>query len=241
MSCLSKQQIIKYLENSLPLKDKGELEDHLQSCPLCRSATNGFVDHYNFSSDHELDQLEQTLFSSHNSVRPHRSLGNLAAAVILILLTSFAIFNYWNSSIEERLYAAYYTPFTVDDIMRGEISDEQHSSELKQALQYYNHRDFEESLPHFTAHLEDFPEHDHAKFLLGLTLLELGQPEQAIDQLNTVRINNPYYYEDATWYLMLGYLRAGKHEMSKALLEDLLQVKNGYYHEAVIELKKKLN
>ena len=74
-----------------------------------------------------------------------------------------------------------------------------------------------------------------ATFYAGVSNLEIGNTEKAIDLLSTVRMNSPTYYEDATWYLLLANLKLKNIEEVKTLSKELKSQRYDERVEKVLE------
>lgn len=81
--------------------------------------------------------------------------------------------------------------------------------------------EYADAINSLESHLAGYPEHTDAWFLLGLCCLETGQEERAIQIMDEVRINDPFYYPDATWYMGLACLKNDDMDRARLLMAEL--------------------
>lgn len=245
--CLSVDQIQNYLAKKLDSKNRQEVENHLLDCELCAAAVEGFAESYDFETDKELEQLASQ-FSTTEATReaPVKTLPNhyrwinriAAAAVILIL--PLAGWMYWNAQAKERLFSQYFQSYESDYLsLRGEGAETPNPM-LQKAMEIYQQKEYLESIPLFDSYLEQVPENTIAAFHAGMASLEAGQTSKAIQYFEIVRLNDPSYYEDASWYLALAYLDMDRVEEANGVLEDLATREDGFYFTKVKALQKSL-
>ena len=248
--CLTPTQIKAYLEGQLSEEERYAVEHHLTDCELCSAAIEGYAQSYNFETDTELDELaghfstEQAQAAEEAQIRPlersYRGLNRIAAAVLLLALP-LAGWLYWNAQANERLYSQYFEAYSSDYLALRSEADKTPNPMLKSAMEVYQKQDYTQSLALLEMYLEKDPENTIAVFHAGVASLEEGQIRKAIQYLERVRFNDERYYEDASWYLTLAYLKAGQKTKVHAVLEDLLKLPKGYYYDRATALKNKLN
>jgi len=248
-SCLTELQVKNYLNQTLSDKKRFEIEDHLLDCPFCADAVEGFSDHYDFEKNSNLEKLdthfeeklkkEEALIKPLNA--PKRFSINRIAAAILFLLLPLAGWMYWNSNIDQNLYASYMPENAAPSAtMRSGEEMSTLKMPVVQAKKLFEEKRYEASLLASEEVLEKIPHHPLATYYAGLSALESGHPELARHYLSGLRINEPDFYEDATWYLALTEVKAGDKAAAKVLLEELMKMPQGIYFEQVQELYEKL-
>ena len=132
------------------------------------------------------------------------------AAIIAIV---FSLNIYQDNRRMDKLFETYYTPLEYDSqlMSRGE---ETISPELASAMESYQKEDYATALQKFEA-IPDVEEN----YLIykAICLLETEQTEDAITLLEQLVANGEgtEYYQQACWYLALGYLL--NHEDDKAI------------------------
>lgn len=248
-NCLSETQIKNYQNQTLSNKERLEVEDHLLDCPFCADAVEGLSEHYDFEKDNSLEKLdrhfeeklkqEEALIKPLNA--PKRFSINRIAAAILFLLVPLAGWMYWNSNADQNLYASYMPEnASPSATMRSGEGISALEMPVVQVKKLFEEKRFEASLQASEAVLEQIPQHPLATYYAGLSALESGHSELARHYLSGLRINEPDFYEDATWYLALTEIKAGDKAAAKKLLEELMKKPQGIYFEQVEELYGKL-
>ncbi len=248
-SCLTETQIKNYISEMLPDKERFGVEDHLLDCPFCADAVEGLSDHYDFEKDSSLEKLdthfeeklrrEEALIKPLNAPRLFSI--NRIAAGILFLLLPLAGWMYWTSNVDQNLYASYMPENAAPSAtMRSGGGVVALEMPVVQAKKLFAEKRFEASLLACEEVLEKNPQHPLATYYAGLSALESGHSELARHYLSGLRINEPDFYEDATWYLALTEVKAGEKAAAKVLLEELMKLPQGIYFEEVGDLYKRL-
>ncbi|MEP2026627.1 MAG: tetratricopeptide repeat protein [Reichenbachiella sp.] len=140
-----------------------------------------------------------------------------AAAIALVLGSTFVLLNQSNSLSNEELFGKYYEPYPADNNLRG-ISDE------NQAMLLYKNKKYSEATSAFTQLTELNPENEKYRLFLGICYLQQDLITQSINQFklisgstsNTIKNNSD-------WYLALAYFKAGQSSKAK---EVLIEIKN---------------
>ena len=132
------------------------------------------------------------------------------AAIIAIV---FSLNIYQDNRRMDKLFETYYTPLEYDSqlMTRGE---ETISPELKSAMESYQKKDYATALQKFEA----IPNVDENYLIYkAICLLETEQTEDAVTLLEQLVANGEgtEYYQQASWYLALAYLR--NHEDDKVI------------------------
>ena len=227
--CLTTTQMKKYLQKQMKKENQLVVERHLVDCPLCSDAIDGYTNHYNFESDTTFENLdsflkekEQKMMSKTVDLQPKRSIRfNRMAAAILMFLIPVSGFFYWSSQSTDRIFNDHFEPISnMNTIVRGELNDAQVAT-LTAAQKFYNENDFESSARLYESFLVDYPENSRATFFAGVSNLEIGNTERAIDLLTTARMNSTAHYDDATWYLVLANLKIDNFEEAKILSTEV--------------------
>ncbi len=227
--CLTKTQMKKYLQKQMKKEHQLVVERHLVDCPLCSDAIDGYTNHYNFESDTTLENLDSFLKEKEKKMKrksvdlqPKRSIRfNRIAAAILMFLIPMSGFFYWSAQSTDRIFEDHFEPATnLGGIVRGQFNEAQEAM-LINAQKYYNEKDFESSKRLYEDFLTEFPENLQATFYAGVSNLELGNMDKAIDLLTSARMNSEIHYEDATWFLVLANLKLENFEEAKALAVEL--------------------
>jgi hypothetical protein len=160
----------------------------------------------------------------------YRWLAIAASFVGILFITIFSIY-YSSEKSSTNLYAAYFQPYPneVAPIVRGQNS----SSPNTDAFQAYEKEDYELSAKLF----ENISE-DYALLYGGISNLEIGQTQKAINQLKSLSLQNSNYQDVAEWYLALAYLKNNETEKAKKVLNSI--DKNQQFSEQAVELLSNL-
>ncbi len=242
--CLSMEAIKAYLSDQLDEQQRFEVENHLLDCPLCSDAVEGFANHYNFETNTELSSLT-TKEAQHTtraatgrkaSLRRISYFNRIAAAAVFLLMMA-AGWMYWNNQQPERLYQAYHEPYANEALIATRSSAERpESKQLQKALSLQKAGDYQASIAKLRELLDAQPAHPLGSMMLGVAYLEEGQTEKAKELLMTVRINHELYYEEASWYLALAYLKDDQPSAARPILEELSRQEVGLYRDRAISL-----
>ena len=160
----------------------------------------------------------------------------IAATVLLIAGLAAVAYFYLQPLDPQQTFLSYFEPYpnTLTQTSRGEAAAA--AAERKQAMQYYESGDFPRAATALTGLLaSDSIEGSRTAlmFYRGISYLGSEQTEQAITDLNTVAQNaDSLLAEPATWYLGLGYLRAGQVAQAKEILTQLRDVGGDYAVQA---------
>lgn len=243
-SCLSMEEIQDYLTHQADDALRFRVEDHLLDCPLCAAAIEGYSANAAQLPDQislELDALRARVQAhlQEEAPAPRIAPWNRIAAAAMIALALGAAWMYWHHTRNERLYAGVFRPMESDLLdLRGEADAA--PAEKAAPMRLYEAGRFEDALPLFEQYLEEHPADFSSALYGGIAAMEAGQFDLAQTWLESVRFNAPEHYAEATWYLALRHLRAGKREECIALLEELQEAKDADWAERAVALLKKM-
>ena len=245
-TCLILDEIKKYLTEQLDEQHVFRVENHLLDCPLCTDAVEGYANHYNFDTDQQLNSLppnapKPSIGTSPPAQNSNLSLFNRIAAAILFVLVAGAVWLYWNNQQPERLYQAYHEPYGDEALLAtrsGNNSAE--STAFQEILRLQKAGNYQSGIIQLQQYLAESPQHPLASMLLGVAYLENNQLSEAQQTLTTVRINHELYYEEASWYLALAYLKELKQAEAKPILEELSNQAAGQYRDQAKALLEEL-
>lgn len=167
---------------------------------------------------------------------------NWAAAAALIVLALFSVWQYRAATVHERLFVEYFSaaPPNYLALRSAQPSNAlEGKAELQKALEFYRDGAYEASLPHFSLHLEAYPEDDQAYFLLANALLGARRSERAANLFRQLRGGTPagITAEDIRWYLALALI---EQEDTAAALQLLQGLSASSYSEQALELRQAL-
>jgi len=257
---LASQMILEYNQNSIKnekdfdfvsnslLSIENSSELHGSNDPDLNNITKKWVDDWN-NKDHSTDPktierkdfigsaLEGAEYQSkklNSKSIPLRYIGFAAAALIGILLV---IKSLTPSDTSNSLYQEFYKPLNAfTSTTRG---SEKQIDNFSDAVKKYNQGEYQQASIMFSELISIDQSTIKYKFFSGITQLQLGNYQLAIDQLNQVLSNNDEFTKDAHWYLGLAYLKVGKTDNAISQFKKLSETK-GYYQKQAQDLLKRL-
>ncbi|MCB9234769.1 MAG: tetratricopeptide repeat protein [Bacteroidia bacterium] len=237
--------IHRYLHHHMSDEEKQQLEERLRNDPEFRAEVTQKLKTLEALGRQEVRHRASEAFEKMEIQRKWRSLKIYSAtgvAAALALLVAFSL-HFWNPASPdlEQLYASHYVfPHT------GSRTDPNEMDSLwLAALDYYEKpgsQDFEMAVQAFESLLgqKDFAHQSEANFLLGISWLELDQPEKAVNALQKVNPDSNYG-EDARFYLGLTYLRLEEVGEAKGIFEKMLEIPKHKHQEEARVILKDLN
>lgn len=161
-----------------------------------------------------------------------------AGAASVAILFAFTWFLTSKKPSDADLYASYYQayPNVVAPLVRGE---NEVSGEKKKAFELYEAEKFEEAAQLFK-NLGKSETNEFAAFYEGQCYMALGKNEKAIEVFSNAILTDDVYPFDTQrkWYLALIYLKVGKKEDARMMLEILTNYENVQSVKANELLKK---
>ena len=157
----------------------------------------------------------------------------IAASVIVILGVGTLLWNNFNKKDKfSDVYLSYYEPYPVEDVTRGEAI-----SNLSMVMNNYTKRDYDKVI----LELLEIPPSaisEQLRLYLGNSYLNINNEKEALKQFEIIS-DTSKYYEDATWYRALTYLKLGENQESTVILEEIIEY-NGIYKESAEKLINEL-
>jgi TolA-binding protein len=152
---------------------------------------------------------------------------SLAAAVIIGAV--FLVRSLLPSDDPQKMFSKYYEPFSaVSPITRSTGARE--NGIFARAIVCYKSGDYHAAAAGFSEAMLNGSESYSAGFFLGITELELGNYDKAIDLLGGVLNMKSEYTKVATWYLGLAYIKSGNKIKASECFEFLAR-SPGYYRD----------
>lgn len=245
--CLSVEDIQNYLAQKVNNDERYRIENHLLDCPLCNDAIEGFAQNYSPHEENDFGLPKQFIEQKNQETKIKAIPANrfswtrVAAAVLLLLLPSFAVFNYYNQNQHQRLFTNNFEPYsdaTLSNLRSSSATDMDEN--LQAAFQAYNSKDFNKSLLFLENYLEKNQNAD-LTFYAGLAALESNQLEKALDHFKTSRINANSFFLESSWYLGLTHLKRNEVEEAQIIFKELVSQKDDYYDKKASAILQKLD
>ncbi|MEP0262566.1 hypothetical protein [Dokdonia sp.] len=233
-----------YLQGALSPEARDSLESRLKTEPELKDAftifrdLNGHLSHH-FSEERIAfkDTLE-TLADQHLKVPnipkkevkviPFKPLRYLVAACVVMLFGTIFWFQMQHAS-----YSDYAFDGNIDLVERG--GDE---SAFAKAEKSFNNGLYDEAIVHFDAILINDPDNTQVLFYKGIASVEIEEYTNAEQIFTSLSTGNSVFKHKAQWYQALNFLKQGKKDQCKVILESLPREAENYKNAQ--DLLKKL-
>jgi tetratricopeptide (TPR) repeat protein len=160
-----------------------------------------------------------------------------AAATVLLLLVATVLFFSLRASSPEKLFVAYYTPYSsIEQTKRG---SNENLTERKKAFEAYVAGKYVESISLFQSVLIKGQD-ESVLFYLGNAYLSADRPQEAENTFKSYLATYQEFEAEAEWYLSLSYLKQKKTQEAKQLL-TAISAKNNEYSDKAKDLLSKLD
>lgn len=168
------------------------------------------------------------------------------AAILLLLLIGFS--NYWQQTTNDRLYSAFFAPqprfgYSFERTLRPK--QDRSNSVLDQAIHFYQHEQYAESLIAWRAYFDETPQPDDIRtlFYAGLAALSMGRKSEAKRYFAQLPKDIPGAKgEEINWYRSLLYLKLNDRRSAVSTLRSIQATPESTYgRELAPLLLKKLN
>jgi len=155
----------------------------------------------------------------------------LAGVILILNLTGKQYTN-------EQLFDRYYESYESNTTFRS--ADIEMNSDLVQAMQFYENKNYNEALKLFESILLTDPSRIGLNFYSGISRMEIKEYELAGKSFGKI-IDDRYniYIEQAEWYLSLCYIITNQDDKAIPLLEKIIDG-NGFYHKDAGSILRKL-
>ncbi len=157
----------------------------------------------------------------------------IAASIVVLLGLGTLLRNHFKDADKvSDLYIAHYAPYPAEDVTRGDTKND-----MSDIMKSYSRGEYKEVVSKLEE-LMKLSNKEQLKLYLGNSYLNIGKEKEAILQFKNVS-DTSRYYEDATWYRALTYLKLGKVKKSIPILEEIVSF-NGLYKKNASDLIEKL-
>ncbi|MBI9038216.1 MAG: tetratricopeptide repeat protein [Bacteroidales bacterium] len=221
------KSIDKYFEGEMSENELIEFEKKMKSNKKLKAEVEFQKELQDSLNDKQIFDLKNNLEKIHNEAKNAQNSETnqepvvrelfikkiqLAAAVIIIMIIASSVFYFMNNRTmsNETLYGIYYEPAKTMLVVRSGNNDEVN---LMQALQKYNHNDYDGAIEVFEKDNSKM-----AKFFLALSYMETNRVLDAVNLLKAIiEENDNLFVDQAEWYLGLCYLKLN--ETEKAIIQ----------------------
>lgn len=206
-----------YFDKSTSEIRKQEIRNELLNLPLDHPDRILFEVGEEIAMEDKVQQLAKNIESISGSNQRSWPYLKVAASIVFIFLTIFAIYKVTDSSkTRQELFAAYYEPYP--DLISVRISDESDQA-WEKALKSYQAGDYNEAIKQFDTSVVPTEYEDDVAFYKAMAFLALNQSEEAISLLKTLKEGK--YHQQVRWYLALGYIQKDEPVEARDLLKEI--------------------
>ena len=158
----------------------------------------------------------------------------IAAGIIVLIAVS--VWQIISTKSPEDLYLGFYQPYQSDLSIR---STKKSTDKIQLAYLLYEQGDYETSYEILDNYLKSNYNNQTARFYLGMNAFELGQLDNAIQELTLVESDpsTPFALH-ARWYLAMLYLKKDQPDKASQYLGLLAESENMYTEQAKEILEK---
>jgi hypothetical protein len=235
-------RLLLYLEGKLASDERYEVEQTLLRDPATQAALDGLRES-GLSGAALQDDLNDIRQRWQRRSKTTSKRWAAAAALALLVFTSWAAWGYYQNQQPASLYATYFAiSAEKEDYLAVRGEDEATVPGLSSALAAYQQQDYQQSLAMFQSLREDHPFDGFILRYTAMAAMQVGDyytAEQALEQC--LAIDTPAADRIAAqWYLALVYLRLDRQAEGQSLLQDLAASGNGMYATQAQKLLEEL-
>ncbi|MEL6538026.1 MAG: tetratricopeptide repeat protein [Bacteroidota bacterium] len=202
-------RIEQYLRGELSELDRTVLEEAMEQDPELKALYDFHRDVHDAVSNPKIDAFEQAVKKA--DVRYHappapprlvRTTGHRwwAAAALVILALSWAIFATWEEGQSPTL-ASLYQPYPTTTVVRGEAVLGLSDATLM-ALSHYEQGQFAQAIPYWWQSLAQDPTQAMPRLLYSICLIELDSLPQAVTQLAALTQDDSHTLQGPAWWYL---------------------------------------
>jgi tetratricopeptide (TPR) repeat protein len=231
---MTNKDIHKYLMGEMDQQSKNEFERKLEEDDKLRNEYELHKEIKDAVQEDEVMELRDQLEELGHSVKTERKF-NLKRSDLFAIAASFTLFIgigllmlFHNQLTHpDDLYASYFETYPSIYSQRSVGGDSPLGIIKEKAFLAYEKENWDESRSYFRQLFEKNPEKVEYPFYLGVINLKLDNPDDAIEQFQTILENkNPLFEDQAIWYMALGYLKKNNiersvHYLNRIISEDM--------------------
>lgn len=244
----SKEEIRNYLKEDLNSEESREFEEAISDNPLLGDAIDGYKEfgHGELDNIPSLEEFYQNKNIQNNTAKV-RSIGpivNRIAAGLLGVVAISAVYLYWGDTSYDRIYSDNFNEFYDPDIYNYRTSDTADKKDFhpikEKAISKFNEGDYEASI-HFWEQYNEVDDKDVQTIMyLGYSHLRLGNPEKAIEYLNTIAKKDTNYKDETMWYLALAQIKLKNKDEARSTLDYIIGNSDEFYVKKAKNILKKM-
>jgi len=224
------KEISKYLNGEMDAQTEKEFEQKLNNDKALRNEYELHKEIQNALGEEDIIELREKLDAYRPSARPKNRLrlkwsDALSAAALVTLFIGIGMLWMYHSQITnpDELYASYFEPYPGIYSQRSIDVDSESGSLKRKAFLAYEEESWEKAQDHFDQLLLLQPGKTEYVFYAGMLDLKLNDTHKAIDHFRTVLDKaNPFFEDQAIWYIALAYLKEENIEKSVEYLQKIV-------------------
>ncbi len=236
------EKIEAYLNKRLSQEDLTAFEKEMQANPELQAEVAKHQSLHEVLRDKDTLEFKEKLINIHQEIKNEKNsstksgLSNyikIAATLVVLIGLGTLLWNIiGNNTQMQDLYEAYYEPFPIEDITRGETTNE-----LQDILTLYSKGVYDEVIGKLEK-LTITSNQEQLHLYLGNSYLNMDQVKKAISQFENIP-KNSRLYEVSQWYVSLGYVRLDETDKVLSILDSIISY-NGIYKDNALKLKEAL-
>ena len=160
----------------------------------------------------------------------------ITGGILIVMILATVYFLIFKQSETERMYSKHFEPYPNIETSENR-SEGNEDSELREVMSAYENGEYEKALKEFTRFLKNNPKKDKIHFYRGISHLQLGNEDKAINDFEQVALGANRLSVQATWYLGLTYLRKGQQDKADLYFRSLIKDSTRYAMDAKDILK----
>ena len=236
------EKIQKYLDNELSSSELSEFEEIIKIHPelqdeirLYRKVTHTINDPALENFKIELDTIHEENFSS--KIRMNKNNFKqwyLVAASVLVLITVGTLLIFQSDKAKPQdVFEKYYK--TYEPIVTRSVISE--TDFFNQGIEAYISKRYDLAFAKFDQLAQIDDNNYAAKLLMGVCSIEMGDFSIAEKQFSAIiESKDPFYVQDAEWYLALMFLNTNNTEKAIAVLNTIVNNRGMYTEKASLIL-----
>jgi tetratricopeptide (TPR) repeat protein len=243
--CLTKDEIARYILQKGDKALERRVEHHINSCELCSGAMEAYQQDPSLlnrkSSIEEIGIRERKVVSLISA----KWFLTIAASLGLILVSIYGIHEYKKLTQNDKLFSQYHQVLAMDEGTNTRGSNS--ISELTldnlpiDIAEDYNQSKYEIALQKLDNLANSKPRAEELIFWRGMCYLELENYTKAISYFEDARMNGKVYFDDASWFLALSYVKTKDFDSAKQILNDIQDSPSSNYKTKAKNLLEQLN
>ncbi|WP_298548627.1 hypothetical protein [uncultured Aquimarina sp.] len=182
----------------------------------------------------KLQKISAEIKKEQSRSNTYFSYWKIAASIIIILGVGTLLWNNLNKTNNfSDLYASYYKPYPVEDVTRGDTTNE-----WEEIVKNYSEGNYDSVISKLEK-TNSFITSERIRLYLGNSYLNTGKEREALLQFEMIS-DASRYRETANWYRALTHLKLGETNKSLEILKEIINY-NGIYKEKAMQLKAELS